>query len=51
MPMVTDERGLWTLTTATLDPDLYGYSFVADGVTLIDPLNHRMQPTCWAPRA
>lgn len=43
-PMHKDDQGVWTLTTDPLDPDLYGYSFVADGVRLIDPSNHLMKP-------
>lgn len=43
--MQKDEQGVWSVTTAAaLDPDLYGYSFVADGVGLIDPLNPLMKP-------
>ncbi len=33
-PMQRDEQGLWSLTTEPLEPDFYGYSFVADGVAL-----------------
>jgi len=43
-PMQKDEQGVWSLTTAPLQPDLYGYSFVADGVGLIDPVNPVMKP-------
>ncbi|PYT12350.1 MAG: esterase [Acidobacteria bacterium] len=43
-PMQRDEQGVWTITTAPLEPDLYGYSFIADGVALIDPSNHVMKP-------
>ncbi len=43
-PMTKDADGVWTITTATLDPDLYGYSFVADGVSLVDPSNTRIKP-------
>jgi enterochelin esterase family protein len=39
-----DEQGVWSVTTDPLEPDLYGYSFVADGVTLIDPSNPKMKP-------
>jgi enterochelin esterase-like enzyme len=39
-----DDEGLWTLTTPALAPDYYGYSFVADGVRLIDPSNPLLQP-------
>jgi enterochelin esterase-like enzyme len=44
VPMQKDEQGVWSVTTGPLEPDLYGYSFVADGVSLIDPLNHLMKP-------
>ena len=42
--MQKDDQGVWTLTTAPLEPDFYGYSFVADGVGLIDPSNPLMKP-------
>ena len=44
VPMQRDDQGVWTLTTDPLAPDFYGYSFVADGVGLIDPSNHLMKP-------
>jgi enterochelin esterase-like enzyme len=44
IPMTKDEKGLWTVTTDPLEPDFYGYSFVADGVALIDPLNALLKP-------
>jgi enterochelin esterase-like enzyme len=31
--------GVWTFTTEDLRPDIYGYSFVVDGVQMIDPNN------------
>ena len=43
-PMQKDDQGIWSLTTAPLAPDFYGYSFVADGVGLIDPSNPLMKP-------
>src|SRR5690242_3449478 len=42
--MQKDEQGLWSVTTAPLTPDYYGYSFVADGVRLIDPSNSLLKP-------
>lgn len=42
--MTKDDRGVWTATTAPLEPDFYGYGFVADGVRLIDPSNYLMKP-------
>src|ERR1700719_2409859 len=44
VPMQKDEQGVWTVTTDPLEPDLYGYSFIADGVGLIDPSNPGMKP-------
>ena len=44
VPMQKDEQGVWSVTTDPLEPDFYGYSFVADGVRLIDPSNHLMKP-------
>src|ERR1700738_395788 len=37
VPMQKGDDGVWTITTAPLEPDFYGYSFIADGVALIDP--------------
>ena len=42
--MQKDDQGVWSLTTGPLTPDFYGYSFVADGVGLIDPSNSLMKP-------
>jgi enterochelin esterase-like enzyme len=39
-----DDHGVWTVTTAPLAPDYYGYDFVADGVRLIDPENPLLKP-------
>lgn len=43
-PMQKDENGVWSVTTPPLEPDLYGYSFVVDGVGLLDPGNPLMKP-------
>ncbi len=42
--MLQDDQGVWSLTTAPLAPDYYSYSFVADGVRLIDPSNSADHP-------
>jgi enterochelin esterase-like enzyme len=42
--MTKGENGVWSITTEALEPDLYGYSFNADGVSLIDPVNPSMKP-------
>ncbi len=44
VPMTKDADGVWTVTTAALDPDIYGYAFVADGVGLLDPNNSSIKP-------
>jgi enterochelin esterase family protein len=37
--MQKDGQGVWSLTTEPLEPDIYAYSFVVDGVRMIDPNN------------
>ena len=44
VPMQKDDQGVWSTTTEPLAPDFYGYSYVADGVRLIDPADHLMKP-------
>ena len=44
LAMEKDEQGLWTVTTGPLEPDIYGYSFVVDGVTHFDPSNPATVP-------
>ena len=51
MPMEKDEQGVWSLTTAPLEPDYYGYSYIADGVGLIDPLNPLLKPNLINPQS
>ena len=51
VPMQKDEDGVWTATTPPLEPDLYGYSFIADGVALIDPSNPNMKPNLLSPQS
>src|SRR5438105_7300328 len=43
-PMQKNDQGEWTVTTDSLEPDLYGYSFVVDGVSVIDPSNPLTKP-------
>ena len=42
--MQKDEQGIWSVTTGPMQPDIYGYSIVVDGVPLIDPSNPLMKP-------
>ncbi len=44
VPMQRDEHGIWSATAGPLLPDFYGYAYVADGVSLIDPANPLMKP-------
>jgi enterochelin esterase family protein len=37
--MQKDDRGVWSLTTDALAPDIYAYSFLVDGLRIIDPAN------------
>jgi enterochelin esterase-like enzyme len=43
-PMQKDEEGVWSLTTAPLEPDYYGYSFVVDGATQLNAANPLLKP-------
>ncbi len=42
--MTQDADGVWSITTEPLRPDLYGYSFTADGEPRLDPLNPLTKP-------
>ncbi len=44
LTMQKDAAGVWSATTAPLRPDLYAYSFVVDGVSILDPSNTRLRP-------
>jgi hypothetical protein len=46
--MQKDEQGVWSVTTAPLSPDYYGYSILVDGVRSIDPANHLLKPNLLA---
>jgi enterochelin esterase-like enzyme len=39
LPMKKDEAGVWTVTTPSLPPEIYGYHFEADGDFRLDPAN------------
>jgi enterochelin esterase-like enzyme len=44
LPMQKDQQGVWSATSAALAPDLYGYSFDADGIHIVDPSNTAIKP-------
>lgn len=37
--MQRDEQGIWSVTTEPLEPDIYSYSFLVDGLRIYDPAN------------
>jgi len=39
VPMVKDEKGVWSVTVGPLAPELWGYTFSVDGVRTLDPRN------------
>jgi enterochelin esterase family protein len=44
VPMKKGEDGVWTVTTEPMEPDIYGYTFIADGVSLTDPSTPLRKP-------
>jgi enterochelin esterase family protein len=38
-PMTKDANGVWTATVGPVRPDIYTYSFTADGIVALDPRN------------
>jgi enterochelin esterase family protein len=39
LPMTKDDKGVWSITIGPLDPNIYLYYFLIDGVNTIDPNN------------
>ena len=50
LDMARDDAGVWSLTFGPLAPEIYGYSFIADGVALIDPNNPVIKPNLINPQ-
>jgi enterochelin esterase family protein len=44
IPMKKDSIGIWSVTVGPIKPDIYPYSFVVDGVTVMDPSNEDFFP-------
>src|SRR5579884_1531713 len=49
LTMEKDSSGIWSATTGPMPPDLYSYTFNADGVTLLDPSNSAIVPNLLNP--
>jgi enterochelin esterase-like enzyme len=37
--MIRDTAGVWSVSVGPIKPDIYPYSFIVDGVTVMDPAN------------
>ena len=48
--MAKDESGTWSYTSQSLEPDYYGYFFIADGVFSMDPDNPSIKPNLISPQ-
>lgn len=42
--MSKDSIGIWSVTVGPIRPDIYPYSFIVDGVTVMDPANEDFFP-------
>jgi enterochelin esterase-like enzyme len=49
--MTRDDAGIWSLTLGPLEPDIYGYEFIADEVHLMDPNNGAIKPNIINPQS
>lgn len=43
-PMQKDEAGVWSVTVGPVEPNLYPYNFVVDGLGVADPANQDLFP-------
>jgi enterochelin esterase family protein len=43
IPMVKNDTNLWTLTVGPLKPELYSYTFLIDGIRVLDPNNPQVK--------
>ncbi|MGM9702222.1 MAG: esterase [Prevotella sp.] len=37
--LTKDDRGVWSITSGKLEPELYTYNIIVDGTTILDPAN------------
>jgi len=43
--MVKDDRGIWSITVGPVQPELYHYAFIVDGLRVADPSNQKIKPS------
>src|SRR5258708_487172 len=43
-PMTKDAQGVWSVTLGPLEPNLYGYGILVEGVRMADPGNAAVKP-------
>jgi enterochelin esterase-like enzyme len=43
-PLTRDDSGVWSITVGPVEPNLYPYCFVVDGIQIADPLNMDIFP-------
>lgn len=44
LPLQQGSNGVWSVTAGPLEPAIYNYNFVVDGVSVLDPSNARTNP-------
>jgi enterochelin esterase family protein len=42
--LTRDTNGVWSATLGPLEPDIYGYSFTVDNLSMVDPANPWVKP-------
>jgi enterochelin esterase family protein len=42
-PMSKDDAGIWSATAGPLEPEIYQYNFLVDGVRILDPANPNLK--------
>jgi enterochelin esterase-like enzyme len=43
-PLIADTNGVWSIKVGPVEPNLYPYAFVVDGVSVADPANQEFFP-------
>ncbi|MBX5494632.1 MAG: esterase [Bryobacteraceae bacterium] len=49
--MQKGEHDIWSVTTEPLAPNLYSYSFIVDGISILDPVNSAIKPNLLNPQS